>query len=362
MPAIRVFLLTYRRPELLRRALDSLLAQTFADWVCELHNDAPDDDFPRRLVAGIADPRITLHHHERNWGPVAAFNHAYAGGPEPFLAVLEDDNWWEPDLLAEAHAALIAHPEAKLAWANMRLWRENPDRTWTDTGRTIWQTAPHDGERPRLFRWPVPLQCFDALHSHGAMLCRADASRAALVPADTPVAIIEPARERLLPGAWLLLPRPLGNFALTLATARSGDRAQWAGSQLLVAGSYLAAHPSPGRELDLLWQTLREQRPPSTGLLFHVALSGLRPCAILRRARPADWLRFLAGALCRPATLVRTLRFRSRHPALWQALLEGARARYSENPAGAPSLALFHKDLAEGKTAPHPPPHTGKCE
>lgn len=347
MAAIRVFLLTCRRPALLRRALDSLRAQTFADWICELHNDAPEDDFPRSLVSEIGDPRITLHHHARNWGPVAAFNHAYAGGPEPFLTILEDDNWWEPAFLAEAHAALLAHPQANVAWANMRLWQENADHTWTDTGRAIWQTAPGADELPRLFRWPVPLQCFDALHSHGAMLCRASASRAALVPADTPVAIIEPARERLLPGAWLLLPRPLGNFALTLATARSRDRAQWAGSQLLVAGSYLAAHPSPTGELDRLWQTLREQRPPSTGLLFHVALSGVRPGAILRCARPADWLRFLAGALRRPSTLFRTLRFRPRHRALWQTLLAGARARSAENPVADSSPWLFRKNLAE---------------
>ena len=106
MAAIRVFLLTCRRPALLRRALDSLRAQTFADWICELHNDAPEDDFPRSLVSEIGDPRITLHHHARNWGPVAAFNHAYAGGPEPFLAILEDDNWWEPAFLAEAQLTI----------------------------------------------------------------------------------------------------------------------------------------------------------------------------------------------------------------------------------------------------------------
>ena len=68
MAAIRVFLLTHRRRELLRRALDSLLAQTFTDWVCELHNDAPDDDFPRRLVAEIGDPRVSLHHHKHRLG------------------------------------------------------------------------------------------------------------------------------------------------------------------------------------------------------------------------------------------------------------------------------------------------------
>src|SRR5271157_3513607 len=53
MAAIRVYLLTCRRPQLLRRALCSLIAQTFADWKCELHNDAPEDDTPARVLAEL---------------------------------------------------------------------------------------------------------------------------------------------------------------------------------------------------------------------------------------------------------------------------------------------------------------------
>ena len=53
MPHIRVFLCTYRRPALLRRALASLLSQTYTDWTCELHNDAPDDERPRALLAEL---------------------------------------------------------------------------------------------------------------------------------------------------------------------------------------------------------------------------------------------------------------------------------------------------------------------
>ena len=54
MASLRIFLLTYRRPALLRRALASLLAQTFTDWTCELHNDAPDDDAPRAILAAAS--------------------------------------------------------------------------------------------------------------------------------------------------------------------------------------------------------------------------------------------------------------------------------------------------------------------
>ncbi len=342
MAAIRVFLLTCRRPHLLPRALASLRAQTFTDWICELHNDAPGDDSPRHLLASIADPRITLHQHEKNWGPVATFNHAFAAGPEPFASLLEDDNWWEPDFLAAAHAALQATPDANVAWANLRLWQEQPDGAWTDTGRTIWKTSPTD-PRPRLFHWPQPLQFTDALHSNGAMLYRARASAAALVPPSTPFAIIEPVRERLLSGGWLFLPQPLANFALTLRTARSGDRAHWAQCQLLVAASYLAAVGPDSATLRAVWSTLRAQHPPSTPLLFQLAFAGVSPGPILRHATLRDWFRFLPGAIRHPLTFFRALRFRRDHAALWETIRPAALARSAEAaklplPKNSPSL------------------------
>ena len=345
MALVRVFLLTYRRPALLPRALAALRAQTFADWVCELHNDAPDDDFPRLLLAELADPRITLHQHPSNRGPVSSFNHAFAGGPEPFATLLEDDNWWEPAFLAEAVATLQSAPDANVVWANLRLWRETPSGDWTDTGRTVWETPPGDAA-PRRFRWPVPLQSCDALHSNGSMLYRAAASRLALVPADTPFDIIEPVRERLLPGDWIFLPRVLANFAITLGTARATNRVGWLHSQLLVATTYqLAVRPSAA-ELCATWATLRAQRPPATPLLFLLAFAGVRPAALLRHARPGDWLRFLAGVARHPVTFVRALRFRSAQPTLWPLLLAAARARSAENARSPATPNLFTKRIS----------------
>src|ERR1039457_2447509 len=167
MASIRVYLLTCRRPHLLRRALRSLMAQTFTDWACELHNDAPEDNAPARLLAELApgDARFTYHLHDPQWGPVTSFNHCFRAGSEPYAALLEDDNWWEPMLLATLHSAIADQPAVALAWANMRVWRENDDASWTDTGSTVWPT----GAKLRHFDWPVLLQAFDGLHSNGAI-------------------------------------------------------------------------------------------------------------------------------------------------------------------------------------------------
>lgn len=317
---VRVFLVTYRRPELLRRALASLLAQTHADWFCELHNDDPDDERPARILREMApdDRRFSYHRHEQNWGATRVFNHAFAGGPEPFAALLEDDNWWESAFLGTALQALGEHPEASLAWANMRIWCEQPDGTWHDTGRNIWPEATPD--RRILFHPPEIIQAFDALHSNGAMVFRPRRFRVQAVPEAMPFAIIETARERAAAGPLLLMPQVLANFAATLATTRSADPSAWMQAKLLSAGSFLDRVEVPDAVLRRIWDTRKAQRPRDTDVFFHLALS-LRKPALLRFATPDDWIRFLAGAARHPRRLHRALRFRQDNPAAWSWLV-----------------------------------------
>ena len=326
MPRVRIFLCTCRRPQLLRRALASLLAQTVTDWICELHNDAPDDDAPRAILAELApaDPRFTYVAHANNWGAVATFNHAFGGGPEPFASVLEDDNWWEPTFLVAALQALDQHPAASLVWGNMKLWQEKSAGTWLDTGRTIWSLVPSS---PPLiaFHPPELLQAFDALHSNGAMVFRPTAFRSLQTPASLPFAIIEPARERAATGPLLLLTAPLAHFACTLATARESDPARWLQAKLLVAASFFQHIPVPPDAYAEMWARRRAQRPRDTGLFFCLALA-LRAPRLLRPARLGDWIHFVASAARHPLRLRRGLSFRRDHPEAWAWLLAQTRA------------------------------------
>lgn len=346
MATIRVFLVTYKRPTLLRRALASLRAQTFTDWVCELHNDAPDDDAPRQIVEELGDVRITYHGHRENWGPVATFNHVFAGASEPFASMLEDDNWWEPRFLETALAALTAQPAADIAWANMKLWREEANGGWTDTGGTIWPIAAD--ATPRLLQWPQLLQAFDALHSNGAMLVRARAFGRSVLPARVPFVHIEAMRERTFPGGLLLLTEPLANFALTRTTARGHDRVGWTQSQLLVAGSFFKNVPVTPAALDRLWRQRRALRPRSTNILFLLAFAGVGPRGLLLHARGRDWLWFLLNFVRHPRTHLRALRFRSTWPEAWEFLTRQTAARTAEarqrgfTALGADSLLTKH--------------------
>jgi len=339
---VRVYLLTYRRPGLLRRAVQSLRAQTLTDWICELHNDDPTDSDPADLVRELGDPRILLRSHERNLGAAASFNLVFSPVQEPFVSLLEDDNWWEPALLTRLLDELGSRPQCEIAWANMRLWREEPDGGWTDTGRTIWPVVP----RPALtMAWPQPLQIDTPLHSNGAMLVRSAGIERLCAPATIPFDLIEPFRERIFRYPLVFVPEPLANFALTRETARAHRAGDWLESQTLQAASFLKHACLDSAAIKRLWRARGEASPPGTPPLFFAGL--LEPSSgFLRGATARDWLRFFCGLLRHPRLAARALATRRRRVEFWQDLVHVTReaGRRAVAPADIAAGVLASRD------------------
>jgi hypothetical protein len=314
MPTVRVYLLTYRRNHLLPRALASLRAQTFTNWVCELHNDDPADPFPAALTAKTADPRIRYVHHESNLGPNCTFNLVFQPCAESYVCLLEDDNWWETTFLTKLVALLEANPNIDVAWANMRIWRENLDASWTDTGRTIWPAADFAGATP--FPWPHARHLDSLIHSNGSALIRSRHLADLVVPPETPFLAMELIRERAMRFPLLFQPEPLVNFAWTQATHREASGLLAAQMKTLLAASYLrhARLDANG------WRDLaaRARQPPANelaGMLIAAHLARLaRPLA--RQVRLAEWPRIIASWLRHFATNRSLLRAEREHPAI----------------------------------------------
>ncbi len=326
MTLVRVFLPTYRRARLLERAVDSLRAQTFRDWVCEVHNDAPEDDAPRQLLARLRDARFSLAQHERNLGGTATFNLFFKAVREPFYAMLEDDNWWEPGFLTGMLAAAAAHPDVTLLWANMRLWQEQPDGSFTDTGRCVW---PGEKAPVRQIPWGQPSQLCGAVHSHGAALVRSRPGDLFATPA-VPIAAVELFRERAFPHPLLLVTAPLANFSITLQSARSQDVGEWAEVQTALAATFLKHAGYDAVRLGEIWAAARAQRAPATSTLLFVGLVEPACRSILRHATAADWLRLTRGLIRRPGVLRRVLRSRESHSEWWRFLERHTAARFEE--------------------------------
>src|SRR5689334_22596296 len=115
-PRISVAVLTRNRPNLLRLALESILAQRGVELdVIVLDNASTDDTGD--VVRSFADSRITYVRNESDIGIVRNWNRGIqlATGRSPFVSIFHDDDIMLPGFLAESIAGLITHPSAGMS-------------------------------------------------------------------------------------------------------------------------------------------------------------------------------------------------------------------------------------------------------
>ncbi len=111
-PPVSVVVPTYERRDYVRLAVDSVLAQTFADFELIVVDDGSTDGTERALRD--LDPRLRYERQE-NRGPAAARNAGLALARGEIVAFLDSDNRWLPEHLAVVTELLARFPEAVLA-------------------------------------------------------------------------------------------------------------------------------------------------------------------------------------------------------------------------------------------------------
>ena len=94
-PKVTVVITTHNRADLLPRAVESVLAQTYTDYEIIIVDDCSSDD-TQEVIAGLDDPRIRSFRHERNRGVSAARNTAIFNARGEYVALLDDDDEWLP--------------------------------------------------------------------------------------------------------------------------------------------------------------------------------------------------------------------------------------------------------------------------
>jgi GT2 family glycosyltransferase len=120
MPRFTILTATRGRPEVLREALLSSIAQDLADFEHLVVDDASEDDGAQRVVAGLGDPRIRLIRLEASRGPAGARNAGLAEARGEFCAVLDDDDVMLKGRLSATAAAFDARPDAVLVATSFR--------------------------------------------------------------------------------------------------------------------------------------------------------------------------------------------------------------------------------------------------
>ena len=117
------------RPEHLRAALDSVLAQTWQDWELCVADDASTREDTRPLLEDYArrDPRLRLIFRPENGHISAACNSALELATGQWCALLDQDDLLPPEALAVVAAAVNAHPGAEAFFSDEDQFTEDED-------------------------------------------------------------------------------------------------------------------------------------------------------------------------------------------------------------------------------------------
>ncbi len=129
-PRVSLGLPVYNATRFLRECLDSILAQSFADFeliVCD--NASTDDTVAIVMEYAQRDTRISLHRAKENRGAAANFNWTFELARGQFFKWCAADDVLEPSYVERCLRALEQHPSAVMAYSGAFDIDEHSQRT-----------------------------------------------------------------------------------------------------------------------------------------------------------------------------------------------------------------------------------------
>ena len=139
-PLVHVRTPTYRRPEDLKRCLQSLQRQTWSNWICDVFDDDPDAS-GRDVVGEMGDSRIRYRRNATQKFASAnidqCFSSANPHGAD-YFCVVEDDNAILPDFMETGIADCLEYGVEILLRDQLVL----PSNEAPPSGSDAWKAAP----------------------------------------------------------------------------------------------------------------------------------------------------------------------------------------------------------------------------
>lgn len=136
-PKVSIGMPVYNGEKFIRRALDSLLDQTFADFELIISDNASMDKTRQICLEYAAkDERIRYYRNDVNIEPISNFNRVLHSASGQYFMWAAHDDRWEPAFIACLVQSLDVNPQAVLAFC--RFVDIDDDGRVTQTFKTNW--------------------------------------------------------------------------------------------------------------------------------------------------------------------------------------------------------------------------------
>lgn len=105
----------YNKEQYIERTLQSIFAQTYADYELIVVDDGSTDQSYSKACAAIGTDNPNRHGiRQENGGVASARNKGAAMSKGEYLCFLDSDDWWEADFLKEIDSLIAEYPDAGL--------------------------------------------------------------------------------------------------------------------------------------------------------------------------------------------------------------------------------------------------------
>jgi glycosyltransferase involved in cell wall biosynthesis len=133
-PLVTVVLTVYRRLDFLREALSGVSAQSFKDYEVIVADDSGSAQAEELVKATFEPARLRYEPNPRTLGVALSLQSALRKARGRYIAILNDDDAWEPEFLARLVPPLEADDRRVLAFSDHWIVREDGeiDRRATD--------------------------------------------------------------------------------------------------------------------------------------------------------------------------------------------------------------------------------------
>lgn len=148
-PLVSIGLPTYNRVSCLEQAIESVLAQTYSRLELVVSDNASTDATASLCEAFCArDTRVRYVRQETNLGATENFRSVLRRAQGPFFMWLGDDDWLDPDYIAECMTILRQQPDHALVCGQARYFEADVP---TQTG--VLMNLNHDSEKQRVLAY-----------------------------------------------------------------------------------------------------------------------------------------------------------------------------------------------------------------
>ena len=119
LPKVDVFLSSYNHVDFLRESIDSILQQSYRDFVLTIVDDGSTDG-SQDVIRSYDDPRIKKILLEENTG-CGYYQDVLSSMTAKYVAIAHCDDRWMPDKLEKQVAFLDAHPDVAACFTQVQV-------------------------------------------------------------------------------------------------------------------------------------------------------------------------------------------------------------------------------------------------